>query len=80
MAPVGLLEGAALVTSLVVQQEPRVNSCHFQYTGGVHLKRRMRRQVRAVGSTAPNFVCPAEDWAIVNRVGVCISHNVLVLA
>ena len=61
MAPVGLLEGVALVTSFVGtedEQEPRVNSCHFRYTGGVHLKRRMRWRLMAVGLPAHNFLCP----------------------
>ena len=54
LAPVDLLEGAALVTRLVVRQEPRVSSYHSRYKGEVHPKKRMRCRVKAVSLHAHN--------------------------
>ena len=70
VAPIDLLEGAALLMSLVVQQEPRLNSYHSRYRGGVHLKRRTKWRVNAAASPTPILLFPQ------TVAGVCISHTV----
>ena len=46
------------MTSLVVQQESRASLYHSQYGGGVHLRKRMKWRVKAVGSPVRSLLCP----------------------
>ena len=64
--PAGLLEVKALGTSSGVQWVLRVCSCQSQHTGGVHLTRKMKWRVKAVGS-------PARSWQYPQTVAVAKS-------